>query len=80
MEIQRARVVPAVETALEQTREAYARGRYSLLDVRDAQAEWAAQRRHLIAAAARYHGYLIEIQRLTGAPAPGLNANEPSQP
>jgi outer membrane protein, heavy metal efflux system len=80
VEIQRARVVPAVEAELEQTRQAFARGRYSLLELRDAQAEWAAQRRHLIEAAARYHGYLIEIQRLTGAPAPGLNTHESSQP
>lgn len=80
VEAQRERVVPAVEQALEQTRYAYDRGRYSLLELRDAQAEWATQRRRLIQAAAEYHGHLIEIQRLTGAPAPGPAATKSSQP
>ncbi|WP_372723753.1 TolC family protein [Immundisolibacter sp.] len=80
VEAQRERVVPAVEQALEQTRHAYQRGRYSLLELRDAQAEWASQRRRLIEAASEYHGYLIEIQRLTGAPAPGPAATASSQP
>jgi len=84
VEAQRERVVPAVEEALAQTRHAYERGRYSLLELRDAEAEWATQRRRLIEAAAEYHGYLIEIQRLTGAPAPGPTATptvtESSQP
>jgi cobalt-zinc-cadmium efflux system outer membrane protein len=80
VEAQRERVVPAVEAALEQTRYAYERGRYSLLELRDAQAEWATQRRRLIEAAAEYHGHLIEIQRLTGAPAPGPIVTESSQP
>jgi len=80
VEAQRERVVPAVEQALEQTRYAYERGRYSLLELRDAQAEWATQRRRLIEAAAEYHGHLIEIQRLTGAPAPGPAVTESSQP
>lgn len=77
---QRERVVPAVEEALRQTQYAYGRGRYSLLELRDAQAEWAAQRRRLVEAAAEYHGHLIEIQRLTGAPAPGPASTESSQP
>ncbi|WP_448505449.1 TolC family protein [Immundisolibacter sp.] len=38
VEAQRERVVPAVEQALDQTRYAYERGRYSLLELRDAQA------------------------------------------
>lgn len=80
VEVQRARVVPAIEAALKQTQYAYERGRYSLLELRDAQAEWAAQRRRLIEAAAEYHAHLIEIQRLTGAPAPGLASTESSQP
>lgn len=80
VQMQRERVVPAVEEALEQTLYAYKRGRYSLLELRDAQAEWAAQRRRLIQAAAEYHGYLIEIQRLTGTPAARLSSNDRSQP
>lgn len=79
-ETQAERVVPTMEEALKQTSLAYERGRYSLLELRDAQAEWAAQRRRLIEAAAEYHGHLIEIQRLTGAPAPGFVNNESSQP
>jgi cobalt-zinc-cadmium efflux system outer membrane protein len=65
-ETQRDRIIPAVERALEQTRYAFDRGRYSLMELRDAQAEWAAQRRRMIEAAASYHGTLIEMQRLSG--------------
>lgn len=65
-EAQRDRVVPAAQQALEQTRYAWERGRYSLLELRDAQAEWTAQRSRLIEAAAEYQSQLIEIQRLTG--------------
>jgi cobalt-zinc-cadmium efflux system outer membrane protein len=68
-EAQRDRVVPAMEEALKQTQYAYERGRYSLLELREAQAEWAVQRRRLIQSAAEYHGHLVEIQRLAGAPA-----------
>lgn len=77
---QRDRVVPAVEEGLRLTRLAFDRGRYSLLELRDAQAEWALQQRRLIEAAAEYHGYLIDIQRLTGAPAPSLASPSSSQP
>ena len=76
VESQRERVVPAIEDALKQTQIAYDRGRYSLLELRDAQTEWAAQRRRLIQAAAEFHGHLIEIQRLTGAPAPNRVSHE----
>ena len=74
VEVQRDRVVPAIRQALEQTRAAYRRGRYSLLELRDVQAEWARQRRRLYQAATEYHSHLIEIQRLTGRPAPPLVA------
>ncbi|AXQ28850.1 TolC family protein [Solimonas sp. K1W22B-7] len=67
-EAQRDRIVPAADEALRQTRHAWERGRYSLLELRDAHGEWTAQRRRLIEAAAEYQGYLIEIQRLTGQP------------
>lgn len=68
-EAQRDRVVPAMEEGLRQTQVAFDRGRYSLLELREAQAEWALQRRRLIQSAAEFHGHLVEIQRLTGAPA-----------
>lgn len=77
---QRDRVVPTLEEALKQTQLAYDRGRYSLLELRDAQSEWTLQRRRLIEAATEYHGHLIEIQRLTGAPAPSLASHASSQP
>ena len=79
-EAQRDRVVPAMEEALKQTQYAYRRGRYSLLELRDAQAEWAVQKARLIEAATEYHGHLIEIQRLTGAPAPGVSPTESNAP
>lgn len=67
-EAQRDRVVPAADEALRQTRHAWERGRYSLLELRDAHEEWTTQSRRLIEAAAEYQGHLIEIQRLTGQP------------
>jgi len=79
-EAQRDRVVPAMEEALRQTQHAYRRGRYSLLELRDAQAEWAVQKARLIEAATEYHGHLIEIQRLTGAPAPSGSPTESNAP
>ena len=69
-----------MEEALKQTQYAYRRGRYSLLELRDAQAEWAVQKARLIEAATEYHGHLIEIQRLTGAPAPGVSPTESNAP
>lgn len=77
-EAQRDRVVPAMEEALRQTQYAYERGRYSLLELREAQAEWAVQRRRLIQSAAEYHGHLVEIQRLTGAPSTALSTAHPT--
>lgn len=73
-EAQRDRVVPKVNQALEQTQYAYDRGRYSLLELRDAQSEWLAQRARLIEVAAEYQTHLIEIQRLTGISIPARNA------
>ncbi len=72
-EAQRDRVVPKVNQALQQTQYAYDRGRYSLLELRDAQAEWLEQRTRLIEVAAEYQTHLIEIQRLTGTNIPVRN-------
>ena len=76
----RDRILPAMDEALKQTRVAYERGRYSLLELRDAEAEWALQKRQLIEAASAYHQHLIEIQRLTGSPVPGEIASAARQP
>ena len=74
------RVIPLIQQALDQTQYAYERGRYSLLELREAQTEWATQRRRLITAAAEYHAHLIEIQRLTGAHASAVATTEFSKP
>lgn len=77
-EAQRDRVVPAMERALRQTEDAWRRGRYSLLELREAQTEWLAQRRHLIRSATEFHEHHLDIQRLTGASAPVLASGNPS--
>ena len=77
-EAQRDRVVPAMERALRQTEDAWRRGRYSLLELREAQTEWLAQRRHLIRSATEFHEHHLDIQRLTGARAPVLATGKPS--
>lgn len=68
-EAQRDRIIPDIDEALADTRRLYASGRYTLMELRDAQAEWIAHRQRLIAIATEYHRHLIDIQRLTGAPA-----------
>jgi cobalt-zinc-cadmium efflux system outer membrane protein len=62
----RERALPRMEAALEATEYAYERGRYSYLELVDAQRELLAVRASLIEAAAQYHLTLIEIERLTG--------------
>lgn len=64
----RERALPRMEAALEATDYAYERGRYSYLELVDAQRELLAVRDSLIEAAAAYHLTLIEIERLTGSP------------
>lgn len=77
-EAQRDRVVPAMERALRQTEDAWRRGRYSLLELREAQSEWLAQRRHLIRSATEFHEHHLDIQRLTGARVSVLASGNPS--
>jgi cobalt-zinc-cadmium efflux system outer membrane protein len=60
-------VLPRMETALEQSRYAYERGRYSYADWLAAQREVTDVRMSLLEAAANAHRYRIEIERLTGA-------------
>ena len=60
------RALPRMEAALQATEYAYDRGRYSYLELVDAQRELLAVRSSLIEAAAQYHLTLIEIERLTG--------------
>ena len=62
----RERAQPRMEAALKNTEYAYERGRYSYLELVDAQRELLAVRDGLIDAATEYHLTLIEIERLTG--------------
>jgi len=62
----RERALPRMESALAATEYAYERGRYSYLELVDAQRELLDVRDALIEAATQYHQTLIEIERLTG--------------
>ncbi|HEY5755659.1 MAG TPA: TolC family protein [Steroidobacter sp.] len=60
-------VLPRMEMAVEQSRYAYERGRYSYIEWVAAQRELLEQRRALVQSAANAHRFRIEIERLTGA-------------
>jgi cobalt-zinc-cadmium efflux system outer membrane protein len=62
----RTQVLPELEEALRQTEAAYASGRYSYLELVDAQRSLIEVNGELIDAAARYHTTLAEIERITG--------------
>ncbi|WP_341918541.1 TolC family protein [Hydrocarboniphaga effusa] len=62
----REKALPRMESALAHTDYAYERGRYSYLELVDAQRELLELKREAIEAAAQYHFTLIEIERLTG--------------
>lgn len=61
-------LIPQAEAALKQTQYGYERGRFSYLELVDAQRELLLMRREAIATAATYHRLLAEIERLTSAP------------
>lgn len=61
-------MLPRVEEALTETRYAYDRGRYSYLELVDAQREYLAVQAALIEAATDAHNLQAEIERLTSAP------------
>lgn len=67
MRMLRTEVLPEMEGALEATRYAFERGRYSWLEWVDAQRELVSAQRALIEAAANVHLYHTELERLTGA-------------
>ena len=62
------RVLPEMTAALDETRDAYQRGRYSYLEWVEAQREFIAIRRSLIEAAQNAQVFQAEIERLTGEP------------
>jgi cobalt-zinc-cadmium efflux system outer membrane protein len=64
----RDRLIPQAEAALQQTQYGYERGRFSYLELADAQRELLLMRREAIATAATYHRLLAEIERLTRTP------------
>ncbi len=59
-------VIPQAETVLQSFESGYRSGRFSYLEVADARREFIELRSEAIRAAASYHTYLIEIERLTG--------------
>jgi outer membrane protein, heavy metal efflux system len=59
-------VLPQAEENLQQTEKGFRIGRYSFLELSIAQAELLDIEREAIEAARDYHGYVIEIERLTG--------------
>ncbi len=73
-------ILPRLEKALEQTDYAYERGRYSYLELVDAQRTWQAARRALIEAAERAQTLQVEIERLTGEPLANENNSNQERP
>jgi cobalt-zinc-cadmium efflux system outer membrane protein len=62
----RGRIIPAAELALRDYAHGYRAGRYSFLELADAQRVLLDARRELISTAADHHRFGIEIDRLTG--------------
>lgn len=60
-------IIPLAEEALHDYEKGYTAGRYSLLELNVAQRTLLDSRLELVMAAADYHRYSIEIDRLTGA-------------
>lgn len=60
-------IIPLAESALHDYQKGYAAGRYSLLELNVAQLTLLDSRLEYVMAAADYHRYRVEIDRLTGA-------------
>ena len=71
----RDQVQPQSESVLQSTEQAFRQGRTSFLEYANAQQQLLEVRRDAVAAAARYHALLIEIERLTGASLSADDAN-----
>lgn len=61
-------MLPKMAEAMKETEYAFQRGRYSYLELVDAQREYLAQQQELIDASANAHTLRAEIERLTNAP------------
>lgn len=70
VETLRDRIIPDAEAALHDYEKGFSAGRYSLLELTDAQSELLQARLDYVTAASEYHRYRIEIDRLTGAVMP----------
>ena len=62
----RARVIPEAERVLKHTEDGYAVGRYSYLDLVDAQQQLLIVQREAVEAARDYHLLFVELERLAG--------------
>lgn len=61
-------LIPAAHQILALADEGYGQGRFSILDLLDAQQSLLELKQRLVTSAATYHLHLIEIERLLGAP------------
>ncbi|MBM0105462.1 TolC family protein [Steroidobacter sp. S1-65] len=68
---------PQAEAMLATTDQGYRAGRFSLLELADAQAQLLEIERQAIEAAAQFHTLLIEIRRVTGAPVRAFERSAP---
>ncbi len=67
VEMLQSRILPEAKKALREYEKGYAAGRYSFLELIDAQQTLLDARLEVVTTAANYHRYRIEIDRLTGA-------------
>jgi len=67
VEVLSERILPEAKQALREYEKGYAAGRYSFLELTDAQRTLLDARLEVIVMSANYHRYRIEIDRLTGA-------------
>ena len=64
-------ILPKAEDALAISRDGFAQGRFSYLEVLDAQRTIFDVKQEYIQAATTYHQFLVEMERLTGQPIEG---------
>jgi outer membrane protein, heavy metal efflux system len=69
----REKVRPQAEAMLKTTADGYRAGRFSLLELADAQIQLIELEREAIRAAAQFHTLMIDIKRVTGAPITALS-------
>lgn len=72
----RSQIIPQSEKAMQEYKRGYRSGRYSFIELTDAQQSLLTNRLNLISTAANFHHYRIEIDRLTGATLPDEDHHE----